>query len=426
MPSSSIRIIIFLGSLAIAGIIFIQGYWVSRTLDLKEEEFHQTATIALRQVAESISAYNKSELPKTDLISRKSSNYYSVNVNSAIDPYILEDYLFQEFEKASLNTVFEYAVYDCSSDRLVYGNICNINEDSQEFVGSENLPKFDDDLIYYFVVKFPGRGSYLVDSMRQSILFSLIAFLAIAFFAYAMWVILRQKQLTELQKDFINNMTHEFKTPISSIKIASDFIHSSEAVQDNTRLVKYAEIIKTQNERLNNQVEKVLNIARLEKDQFEIKKTKVELINLLNTVVDNESLRFNEREGSITLETSLANATIMADELHLTNVLSTIIDNGFKYCDKDPKIVLGLKEGSNNDYVLSIRDNGIGIKKEMQKKVFEKFYRIPTGNLHDVKGFGLGLFYVKNIVDAAKWKIDLESRLGQGTSFNIYIPKETK
>ncbi len=424
MLSSSIRTIIILGSLVIAGIIFIQGYWVSRTLDIKEDNFHQTATIALRQVAESISVYNKSELPKTDLISRKSSNYYSVNVNSAIDANILEDYLFQEFEKASLNTAFEYGVYDCSTDKLVYGSICNINEDSQEFVGSENLPRFDEDLIYYFVVKFPSRGSYLVNSMRQSILFSLIAFLAIAFFAYAMWFILRQKQLTDLQKDFINNMTHEFKTPISSIKIASDYIHSNLSVQDNTRLVKYAEIIKTQNERLNNQVEKVLNIARLEKDQFKFKKTKVKLIPILESIVTNESLKLEQHDASIELICSMNDATILADELHFTNVISTIIDNAFKYSNKSPKIVVHLKENNNNEYELSIQDNGIGIKKEMQKKVFEKFYRIPTGNIHDVKGFGLGLFYVKNIIDAAKWRIELESEFDKGTCFKIFIPKQ--
>ena len=423
MPSRSIRIIIVLGSLAIAGIIFIQGYWVSRTLDIKEDDFHQSVTIALRRVAEAISEYNKTELPKTDLINRRTSNYYSVNVNGAIDANVLEDYLFQEFEKASLNTVFEYAINDCSSDKLVYGNFCSINEDSKEFVRSENLPKFDD-LIYYFVVKFPSRGSYLVDSMRQSILFSLIAFLAIAFFAYAMWVILRQKQLTELQKDFINNMTHEFKTPISSIKIASDVIRTDVAVRDNTRLVKYAEIIKTQNERLNNQVEKVLNIARLEKDQFEIKKTKLDLVYLLENFVNSEKLKLGGDNGNIVFDCTLGDATILADELHLTNVVSTIVDNAFKYCDKKPEVILSLKENEKGEYLLSIRDNGIGIKKEMQKKVFEKFYRIPTGNLHDVKGFGLGLFYVKNIIDASKWKIEVESELSKGTSFKILIPKE--
>jgi len=423
MPSRSIRIIIVLGSLAIAGIIFIQGYWVSRTLDIKEDDFHQSVTIALRNVAEAISLYNKSELPKTDLIIRRTSNYYSVNVNSAIDANILEDYLFQEFEKANLNTVFEYAVYDCSSDKMVYGNFCSIEEDTKEFVRSDNLPKFDD-LIYYFVVKFPSRGSYIVNSMRQSILFSIIAFLAIAFFAYAMWVILRQKHLTELQKDFINNMTHEFKTPISSIKIASDVIRSDKDIKDNTRLIKYAEIITTQNERLNNQVEKVLNIARLEKDQFQIKKTKLDLVSFIESFTNNEKLKLEESKGNIVFNCSLDNATIMADELHFTNVVSTIVDNAFKYCDKIPNVVISVVENSNNEYVLTIEDNGIGIKKEMQKKVFEKFYRIPTGNLHDVKGFGLGLFYVKNIIDASKWKIEVDSKLAKGTKFKIIIPKQ--
>lgn len=423
MPSRTIRTIIILGSLAIAGIIFIQGYWVSRTLDIQEEGFHQTATIALRKVAEAISLYNQSELPKTNLIIQRSSNYYSVNVNSSIDANILEDYLFQEFEKASLNTVFEYAVYDCSSDQLVYGNVCNIDEDSKEFVRSENLPKFND-LIYYFVVKFPERGSFIADSMRQSILFSIIALLAIAFFAYAMWVILRQKQLTELQKDFINNMTHEFKTPISSIKIASEFIHNEKSIQSNDRLVKYANIIREQNERLNNQVEKVLNIARLEKDQFQLKKTKIDLVDRLNSIVNNEKLILSTSDTSIKLETQLSVANIKADELHLNNILSTMIDNGIKYNTNVPEIIIGLEQRDENSFLLTIQDNGIGIKKEMQKKIFEKFYRIPTGNLHNVKGFGLGLFYVKNIIEGHGWNISVNSETGKGTRFKIIIPKQ--
>ncbi len=423
MPSRTIRTIIILGSLAIAGIIFIQGYWVSRTLDIQEEDFHQTATIALRKVAEAISLYNESELPKTNLIIQRSSNYYSVNVNSSIDANILEDYLFQEFEKASLNTVFEYAVYDCSSDQLVYGNVCNIDEDSKEFVRSQNLPKFND-LIYYFVVKFPERGSFIADSMRQSILFSIIALLAIAFFAYAMWVILRQKQLTELQKDFINNMTHEFKTPISSIKIASEYIHNEKSIQSNERLVKYANIIREQNERLNNQVEKVLNIARLEKDQFELKKSKIDLVEKLNSIVNNEKLLLSKSSASIKFETQLSEAYIKADELHLNNIISTMIDNGIKYNTNVPELTIGLNQRDENSFLLSIADNGIGIRKEMQKKIFEKFYRIPTGNLHDVKGFGLGLFYVKNITEGHGWNISVNSEKGKGTRFKIIIPKQ--
>ncbi len=422
MPTRIIRTIIILGSLAIAGIIFIQGYWVLRTLDLKEQDFHQTVTIALRNVAEAISGYNESELPKTNLISRRSSNYYSVNVNSAIDANILEDLLFQEFEKSSINTVFEYAVYDCSSDSLVYGNFCNIAEDSNEFVRSQNLPKFED-LIYYFVVKFPSRGSYILGTMRQSVAFSIIALLAIAFFAYAMWVILRQKQLTELQKDFINNMTHEFKTPISSIKIASDFISSDARIQDDPRLSKYTEIIRQQNTRLNNQVEKVLNIARLERDQFELNKVRIELVAFLQKCIKNEQVKFDIKGEEIQFDSSVEEAFVKADGLHLNNVLSTLLDNAFKYTTNEPKVVVGLTKKNDQTYRLSVSDNGIGIDKEMQKKIFEKFYRIPTGNVHNVKGFGLGLFYVKNIIEGHKWSLDVESEKHLGTTFSIYIQK---
>ncbi len=419
MPSRSIRTIIVLGSLAIAGIIFIQGYWVSRTLDIQEEAFHQSATIALRQVAESISEYNKSELPKTELISRRSSNYYSVNVNSAIDANILEDYLFQELEKASLNTVFEYGVYDCSTDKLVYGNICNINEDSQEFVKSENLPKFDD-LIYYFVVRFPSRGSYLVDSMRQSILFSLIAFLAIAFFAYAMWVILRQKQLTELQKDFINNMTHEFKTPISTIKISSEVFLKEDKIKADTRLHKYASIIKEQNERLNSQVEKVLQIAKLEKESFQLNKEQVNVHDILKDIIQNMEVKVNKAQGKIASALDATNPMIQADKFHLANIIQNLIDNAIKYCIEKPEIQIRTAE-INGKLSLIIKDKGIGIKKEFQNKVFDKFFRVPTGNVHNVKGFGLGLFYIKNICDAHGWAIHLDSEFEKGTQISIQI-----
>ncbi len=422
MPSNAIRTIIILGVIAIAGILFIQGYWVSKTLNLKEEEFHLTVISSLREVAESIAKYNKTELPKTNLISRRYSNYYSVNVNSRIDANILEDFLFQEFEKRSLNTVFEYAVYDCQNDSLVYGNYCNISEDSQAFVRSEDLPKFDD-LVYYFVVKFPARGSYIVGTMRQSIAFSILALLSVIFFAYAMWVILRQKQLTELQKDFINNMTHEFKTPISSIKIASDVIAADPLIDSNERLKKYTSIIKQQNVRLNDQVEKVLNIARLEKDQFKLNKVKLNITQVIENIINNSQLKFEEKNGRIFLKSDSRDIIIKADELHFINVINTIIDNSFKYCNGKPEVKISIKDKDVNQIRLSIKDNGIGIAKEDQKKIFEKFFRVSTGNIHNVKGFGLGLFYVKNICESHHWHFYIESKLGQGTTFNLIINK---
>jgi len=417
MTNVLIRRLLIFGSLAILGIISIQSYMVLKTYELQDDEFHLSATTALRTVAEKISTLYKTDLPKQNLITRRSSNYYAVNVNSEIDANVLEDYLIQEFEKHSLETDFEYAVYDCQSDSLLYGNYCNLTDENKELSINENLPKFND-LIYYFVVRFPSRGSYLLSNMWQTILFSAIALLAVLFFVYAITIILRQKQLTEQQKDFINNMTHEFKTPISSIKIASDVLVNSDGVRNDERMLQYANIIKHQNERLNNQVEKVLNIARLEKDQFKLSREVFNLSDALHSIINNERIKIDKRGGEISLIMKEADIDIIADKLHFTNVISNIIDNAIKYCKGNPVIQLHVEPRGNN-VSIGIKDNGIGISKEDQKKVFSKFFRVPTGDLHNIKGFGLGLHYVKTISDAHSWKLEMESEENAGTQIEI-------
>ncbi len=423
MPNRSIRIMLLLGGLAIAGILFVQSYLVFQTYDLNEQDFDESVTIVLRKVAEGIAKYNGSELPKQGLIQRRSSNYYSVNVNSAIDANILEDYLYQEFEKQSLAIDFEYAVYDCSNDDLVYGNYCQMSDIGEEIVASKNLPKFND-LIYYFVVRFPSKESFILSNMRQTILFSLIALLAVSFFMYAIWIILRQKQLTELQKDFINNMTHEFKTPISSIKLASDVLIGNESVKNDARLNQYARIIRDQNIRLNNQVEKVLNVARLENNQFKLNFQLINVDETLAKIVAAESIKFEETGGELRSSLDTKGFIIEADPLHFNNVISNILDNALKYCDGVPKAHITTKASIAN-CTISIKDHGIGIKADDQKKLFTKFYRVPTGNVHNVKGFGLGLFYVKNIAEEHGWQLTLDSQYGKGTTVNIVIPRKT-
>lgn len=420
MTNALIRRLLILGALAIGGIIFIQNFWVIKTWDLQDEEFHQTVSIALRRVAESIADFNQSDLPKQNLIQRRSSNYYAVNINDVIDANILEDYLIREFEASALNTDFEYGVYDCFSQELVYGNYCNLSDDDK-YLRSESLPKFDD-LEYYFVVKFPSRTSYLLSSMWQSILFSLIALLAVAFFIYAIWVILKQKRLSEMQKDFINNMTHEFKTPISSIRIASDVLLNSEEINDDKRLQQYTSIIKDQNNRLNKQVERVLNIAKLEQQDFQLKKEKIDLKLTLDEIISNENARLSNHNTDIIR--SVHNGQqyfIYADKVHFSNLVYNILDNAVKYCKENPEVIVS-SNMVGNKLRLSFKDNGIGVKKEDIPKVFKKFYRVPTGNVHDVKGFGLGLFYVKSICKAHGWKINFDSELNKGTQITLDIP----
>lgn len=397
-----------------------QGFWLLQSYDLKEEEFHLDVSKALQQVAQSIAEYNQTELPKSNLIQRRSSNYYTVNINSAIDANILEDYLVRTFTDSAMDIDFEWAIYDCANDDYLYSNYCNLTEEKDNEAVSGNHPKFDD-LIYYFGVNFPSRSGSLIKDLRIPLLFSLLAILSLLAFMYAIWVILRQKKVTDLQTDFINNMTHEFKTPISSIKLASDYLMTNEHIQNDTRLHKYVDIIKDQNNRLNSQVEKVLNIARLEKDQFKLNKEVITLQPFLKKIVDQEGIKFEKNKGHIELNMTEQPLRVEADPLHLNNVLSNVLDNALKYCKKSPIVRLKVTH-TIKSVQLSIADNGIGITKEDQKKIFNKFYRISTGNVHDVKGFGLGLFYVKNICDSHGWKLELNSEKEKGTTITITLP----
>ncbi len=419
MSNSTIRRILVLGGLAIVGIIFIQSYLFYKTWNQKQQEFNQTINIALRKVATQIANYNGAKLPKQNLIQRRASNFYSVNINTAIDANVLEEYLTQTFNEYSINSDFEYGVYDCATDDMVYGSYCSMGDEDRKS-SNTTLPKFDD-LIYYFVVSFPNQEGYVMSTMKQTIWFSLIALLSVLFFIYAIYVILRQKQLTDLQKDFINNMTHEFKTPISSIKIASEFLARNSHIKDDSKMQQYTQIIRDQNERLNNQVEKVLNIARVEVDNFKLNKEEIKLNEFISKIVEQEKIQFEKLHGSLSFEPLSSEITVSADHLHFSNVISNMLDNARKYTSSTPKAKVSLRQ-NNKEINLSIKDNGIGINKEEQKKLFNKFYRVPTGNVHNVKGFGLGLFYVQNICASHGWTISVESDQDKGSCFTIQIP----
>jgi two-component system phosphate regulon sensor histidine kinase PhoR len=421
MTNNMIRRLIVLGGLSIIGIIFAQSYWLLKTWDIKDKEFDQSVNIVLRNVAERMATFNNTILPKTNIIQRKSSNYYVANINAAIDGKILEQYLLAEMEKQSLRLDFEYAVYDCTNNELVYGNYCSFDKvPEKELNKKKKIKKYNNDLVYYFVVRFPTRESFLLANRNMTLTLMVLSILAIVFFLYSMWIIMEQKRLSELQKDFINNMTHEFKTPISSIKIASDFLSNDAHVKNDNRLTKYVQIIREQNQRLNDQVEKVLNVARLEKDSIELKKEIFEINVTLQQIINNESLKL--KTGNIIFHPPGHAIMIHADKLHFVNVVANMIDNAIKYSDENPIVEIILNEVQDN-VLLSVKDNGVGIDKESQKKLFDKFYRVSTGNVHNVKGFGLGLFYVKNICNAHEWTLQLISRPGQGSEFIITIPK---
>lgn len=414
--------VVFLGAVAIMGIISIQSYWVLKTWDIKSKEFNQSVRIALRKTTEKLAEVDQFEIPSKELVTQISSNYYVVNTEASIDAGNLEHFLRQELEALSLNEDFEYGIYDCSSQEMVYGNYCNFdNLNTTPARKTEKLPEVDK-FTYYFGVTFPNRDSHLMGEMQLSILFSALSLITILFFIYALTVILRQRRLSQMQKDFINNMTHEFKTPISTIKISSNVFLKNEEIQNNERLHRYANIINEQNNRLNNQVEKVLQIARLEGDTFELKKEKIDINELLEKIVKSEEIKVNQLGGKITMNLQSKNSIINADKLHLNNIIHNLLDNAIKYCKEFPEINISTKD-INHKVEIRIADQGIGIKKEFMPQIFQKFYRVPTGDIHNIKGFGLGLFYVKNICKAHGWKIEAKSEEGKGTEFIITSPK---
>jgi len=416
--STIIRVVIF-GAMSIFGILAIQAYLLISTWNTEEKEFQEKVTIALQNVAKEFEKLGSSP-PAYDLINQMASNYYVVNINDQIRASDLEHFLRRELEGVGLREDFEYGIYNCDSRKMAYGKYISYTSSASPKV---NVPKEQlavyDDYLYYFGVRFPNRVSQILSDMRLTLIFSGILLVTVLFFLYSMFIIMRQKRLSEMQKDFINNMTHEFKTPISTIHISAEVFMKSPEIADNPRLLQYATIIQEQNQRLNKQVEKVLQLAKIERDNFKLNLEELDLHEVVKGILQGFKIQVDKQGGSLQCLLGASSPFIMADKLHLTNILHNLVDNAIKYCNDVPHVTIQTADGANGKLILSIKDTGVGIPKEHLGKIFEKFFRVPTGDVHNVKGFGLGLFYAKNICDAHGWKISIESELDKGTDVTI-------
>jgi len=278
---------------------------------------------------------------------------------------------------------------------------------------------------YYFGVHFPDRSQFYSSRLLTWYFLNGILFFVVIFFGYALYVIIKQKQLSEIQKNFINNLTHEFKTPIASIDLAAKVLSNPKIFEQPERLAEYVKIVGQQNRRLSAHVEKLLQMATIEKTKLQLNLEQIEL----NTFISESILEFknsqNGRIYSVTLESSFENALIEADQLHFSNLIFNILDNAIKYCTVTPEIVIKLDEDKNHYFIL-FDDNGIGIPQNDRKRIFNRFYRVPTGNVHDVKGFGLGLDYVKKIVQRHGWRIKVIENSRKGSTFIVETKKSTK
>ncbi len=420
MNSKVIRWVFILGLVAILGILSFQVYWVYSNYQSKQEAVEQKINIVLYKAAEGLAQYNKSVLPRENLITRRSSNYFIVNINDVIDANILEHYMLDEMKRVGLELDFEYAIYDCDRDQMVYGHYCDIDQlpDNPTNASLPQYDKFD----YYFGVRFPQLRNTVLGDMSITFILTGFLFLTLLFFGIALYIIVNQQRLSGLQRDFINNMTHEIKTPLSSIKIAGETFLHNDFVLKNPRLLKYAQIISDQSGRLNQHVEKILDVARLEGELVKLNKKQFDLIGLIEDIV--EDYKAKNISGSVVLnfKNKLRRAPIFGDPLHTANVMHNLIDNAFKYGGNTPKIEIGVQE-ENGKIDVSVKDNGQGITKKELNKIFDKFYRISTGDIHNIKGFGLGLYYVQQIAKLHKWSVSVDSVPGKYSIFHVMIPK---
>ena len=318
---------------------------------------------------------------------------------------------------------FEMAIVDENDSLIGIGNLSNPGDLRKRGIKAALFPS---DLLgpeKFMIVDFPNKNSYLLQQIWLPLLSSCVFLLIVILcFIYAIQVIIKQKKLSEIKNDFINNMTHEFKTPIATVNLAVEALQDPDLVSQDSFRSRYMGIIKDENKRLVDQVEKVLQAAALDKKDFKLKIEKININDLIQNVQSHFDLLLEKRGGMMQVFTDIKDPYIEADSFHLSNILNNLLDNANKYSPEKPCITIDAKD-TNNEMIISIKDNGIGMTKDTLKKIFDKFYRVPTGNVHNVKGLGLGLAYVKTMMEAHKGYITVESEIDKGSNFYIHIPR---
>lgn len=414
MEIKKLNIIITLGLVAIIGILIAQLLWTKQAYNLEDRKFNQKVNIALMEVVDKMSEGRSSFTENPVQII--ANDYYVVNINNEFHPAVLEHYLKTEFTRFQINTDYVYALYNCHSDQMIYGKYMTSHQEEP----SEKVIQFPKhkNLTYYFSIRFPDKTTYLISSLRFWYLLTFALIIILLVYVYSIYTIIQQKKFSELQRDFINNMTHEFKTPLSSILLASEALNKQEVVQENPKLKTYTSIIINQSFKLNNHIEKILNIAKNDASGLSLKPQKI----ILKPFIEEISETIKQKNENISIQIDIENnISILADEFHFTNIVYNLLDNSIKYCETKPEILISSVKDSKGLY-LKFKDNGMGIPAKNINHIFDKFYRVPANNSDEINGFGLGLFYVKKIVQQHNWKISVENNADKGITIALFFP----
>ncbi len=347
----------------------------------------------------------------------------------------LDKYLHQELQDRGIDIGFKYGVYSNRKRSFVIADGHYVVEDpttQPTRQGYKNLYTSPYRVSLFpkegtppglLMVYFPNRSSFVWSNVWKLLLASIVFTLIIlGTFSWTMHIVFRQKKLSEMKNDFINNMTHEFKTPIATISLAADSILNPKVLQAPDKITRFADIIKQENQRMNEQVERVLQMAKIDRRDLNLKIEEVDMHRVIEQAVENISLQVQQRDGQIRTLLQATQSVIRGDHTHLTNIIHNLLDNANKYSPERPEITVSTRNVKGYLEV-KVADRGIGMSKEVRKHIFDKFYRVPTGNVHNVKGFGLGLSYVKAIVDAHHGQIHVKSEPGKGSTFTLRFPQ---
>jgi two-component system phosphate regulon sensor histidine kinase PhoR len=447
----SFPIIFILISLSLVGMIYIQANWIFTMLENKEEELHHKLSDAAQDVGQELINYKESMLTRPNYLTSPAFSWKSTEESrkELLKPPTIADRFTYDQIKSKIqnalnnrglkNTPFEFSISSGIESGLSKQLTFNAEIKSANFIKTFEDTAHNKSAIVFLVapsgsdleglspletltILVPDYKSVLLKEMRLKfigvIFFTLII---VAAFYVTVSALLRQKKLSEIKNDFINNMTHEFKTPLATISLAVDALRNEKVAQDKSKSEYFSGIIKEENKRMNKQVELILQAALMDKQELTLNLQHVHVHDIIRDSMENFQLQLAEKKGRYELHLDAKNDLLQADEVHFTNLIANIIDNAIKYSN-DHLIIRISTANPNRNLLIRIEDNGIGMNKETVRRIFERFYRAHTGNIHNVKGFGLGLSYVKTVVEAHEGKVRVESTVGKGTTFIMDFP----
>jgi two-component system, OmpR family, phosphate regulon sensor histidine kinase PhoR len=423
MKEKSVTLITILFTVALLGVLYSQWIWVKKSITLKEEQLDHRIDMALNDIVREFERYSDTSL-RAETIIEAEMPVSPVSILDILKPKLLDTLLIKYTTYHHVGLPFEYAIVRSKDDSVVYHSE-NFAEYDQAKSYKACLSCLWQQEIFHLNVVFPGRSKHIFFGFDIWTLFSILfIIIVIGSFWYTVHTFNKQKKVSQIKNDFVNNMTHEFKTPISTIQLTGEMLLKKAKKEGVASFQKYIEIILKENQRMRSQVERILQMAVMDQGEFNLNITQFDLHDTIKSTVDNLCLDFCDNVSNVKYQLDAPQHMIKADQVHVTNIVINLVQNGIKYSAGTPDITIST-QNLNHSIEMSIEDKGIGIRQDQLSQIFDKFYRVPTGNIHNVKGFGLGLFYVKTMVKAHEGEVKVSSQLNKGSRFSVILPLNT-